>query len=231
MEVQIEVEYKVRNRYSMDGTKSSQVHAEIKWPQPTEIKGTPLGRGATRESAFADLSERIRIESGVIITVKQPGVSSPEAKQAESKPCKLTQALRSADVDLETCGNGSASEVMKVKKVSDRELKELTGCNRGYFGAFTRIYHVPEKGVYVCGATNYDLPEGHRGRWYVQDWVAVDDIEVALRIARGATCGLGGFPRGEYSVLAVHNTKKDLLEEIADGALDGCVVVSMREGI
>ena len=110
---------------------------------------------------------------------------------------------------------------MKVKKVSERELEELTGSDRGYRGAFTRIYHVPEKGVYVCGATNYDLPQGHLGRCYVQDWVAVDDIEVALRIVRGATCSLEGFSRSEHSVLFVHNTKRDLLEQIADGVLDG----------
>ncbi len=112
---------------------------------------------------------------------------------------------------------------MKVKKVSERELEELTGSGMGYFGASTRIYHVPEKGVYVCGATNYDLPQGHRGRCYVQDWVAVDDILVALRIVRGATCVLGGFSRTEYQVLAVHNTKRDLLEQIADGVLDDCL--------
>ena len=44
---------------------------------------------------------------------------------------------------------------MKVKKVSERELEELTGSGMGYFGASTRIYHVPEKGVYVCGATSH----------------------------------------------------------------------------
>tara|TARA_R100000808_G_C2045413_1_gene83185 strand:+ start:57 stop:401 length:345 start_codon:yes stop_codon:yes gene_type:complete len=110
---------------------------------------------------------------------------------------------------------------MKVKKVSERELKELTGSGMGYFGASTRIYHVPEKGIYVCGATNYDLPEGHRGRNYVQDWVAVDDILVALRIVRGAPCVLAGFSRTEHSVLFVHNTKRDLLEEIAGVAFDG----------
>ena len=69
--VKVQVEYRVQNGYRMDGTKYSQVYAEIKWPQPTEIKGTPLGRGVTRESAFADLSERVRIESGVLIAAKQ----------------------------------------------------------------------------------------------------------------------------------------------------------------
>jgi hypothetical protein len=80
MEVAIKVEYGVQ------GTGSRQIAtAEISGRQPAEIKGTPLGRGATREEALRDLRQRILAESKVTITTN---VSPQPAKETKVKSLK-----------------------------------------------------------------------------------------------------------------------------------------------
>ena len=59
-------------------TPNDQVNVMIVWPQPSAIKGCPLGRGNNRRESIKDLIQRIKMESHIDVEIQDNKMSDDE---------------------------------------------------------------------------------------------------------------------------------------------------------